>query len=311
MAINIQTGKIKTNVHLSKIAVQYTNASFVWDKIAPPLLVNKESDKYRVYKRDGYFSGAPKRADGAPAEEASLAYDEATYSTYERAQKDIVTDRAMNNADDVFDLKADVTKFLTEKILLGVEIDVADMLIATTGGITASNPDHVVTPTNLWDDYTNSDPENDIATGKEAITARTGRMPNVILVPPHVEKYLAHHPQIKELRKYTSLDALTKGGLPKTLWDLEVVIAPAIYNSAAQGLDPSMTYAWGKNVILAYNNPIDTVTLARTFVLKSRNMLTTTWRDEEREGDFIRVVKNYVPKIICSDAGYLLSGVIT
>ena len=311
MAITIQTGKIKTNQHLSKIAVQYSNAAFVAEKLAPSFFVTKESDKYRKYKRDGYFSGAPKRADGAPAEEASLAYDEDTYSTYERAQKDMVTDRAMNNADNVFNLKADVTQFLAEKIKLGVEIDVATLLTGASGGISAAAPDFIVTPSNLWDDYTNSDPESDISTGKEAVTARTGRVPNVILIPPHVEKYLAHHPQVKELRKYVDLTMLTKGGLPTTLWNMEVVIAPAIYNSAVQGLSPSMAYVWGKNCILAYVNPADTITLARTFVLSSRNMQVSSWRDEEREGDWIREVHNYVPKVICNDCGYLLSGVIT
>lgn len=312
MSITIQTGKIKTNVHLSKIAVQYNNAAFVMEKLAPAFPVNKESDKFRKYKRDGYFSGAPKRADGAPAEEASLSYDDDTYTTFERAIKDIVTDRAMNNADDVFNLKADTTKFLTEKIKLGVELDAAILLTGATGGISSASPDHVVTPSNLWDDYTNSDPESDIATGKEAVSARTARVPNVILIPPHVERYLAHHPQVKELRKYWDPTALTKGGLPNRLWDMEVVIAPAIYDSAKQGIaTATMAYVWGKNVILAYVNPADTITLARTFVLKSRNMQVTTWRDDEREGDWIRVVNNYVPKMICSDCGYLLASVIT
>ncbi len=311
MPITIQTGKIKTNIYLSKIAVQYNNAAFVAEKLSPSFLVQRESDKFRKYKRDGYFSGAPKRADGAPAEEASLSYDDDTYSTFERGQKDIVTDRAINNADNVFNLKADVTQFLTEKIKIGMELDVANMLTATSGGISSANPDHVVTPSNLWDDYTNSDPESDISTGKEAITARTGRMPNILLIAPHVERYLVHHPQIKELRKYTDPTALTKGGLPKTLWDMEVVVAPAIYNSAAQGLNPTMSYVWGKNCVIAYVNAADTITLARNFVLTSRNMQVTSWRDDEREGDWIRVVNNYVPKIICSDCGYLLNNVIS
>lgn len=312
MPITIQTSKIKTNVYLSKIAVQYNNASFVADKIAPPFLVRKESDKFRKYKRDGYFSGAPKRADGAPAEEASMSYDDDTYSTYERAQKDIVTDRAINNADDIFNLKSDTTMFLSEKVKLGYEIDTANALIATSGGIISANPDHVVTPSNLWDDYTNSDPENDIATGKEAITSRTGRVPNVILMTPDTERYLSHHPQIKEFRKYTDPSMLTKGGLPGTLWDLNVVVASSIYNTAAQGLSNiSMAYVWGKNVIIAYVNPADTITLARNFVLSSRNMMTTTWRDEEREGEWIRVAHNYSPKIICNDCGYLISNCIS
>ena len=312
MAVTVQTGKIHTNVHLTQIAVQYKNNDFAWRQIAPEFLVNRESDKYRVYKKDGYFSGAPKRADGAPAEEASLSYDEASYTTYERAMKDIVTDRAMSNADNVFNLKADVTKFLTEKVKLSMEIDVANVLTATDGsGISASSPDHVVTPTNTWDDQTNSDPEADIAVAKEAIMKQIGRKPNILLISGSVERHLATHPNIKELRKYTSTDALTKGGVPTTLWDLKEIVASAVYNSAKEGLSINMDFVWGKNAIVAYVNPADTVTLARTFVLKSRNMLVTTWRDNEREGDWIRVVANYVPKVITPEAGYLLSGVIS
>lgn len=312
MAITVQTGRIHTNVYLSQIAVEYKNADFVWNLIAPAMMVNKESDKYREYKKDGYFSGAPKRADGAPAEEASLSYDEKSYATYERALKDIVTDRAMDNADNVFDLKADTTKFLTEKVKLGIEIDIANLLIATDGsGISSASPDHIVTPSNLWDDYTNSDPEGDIATGKESIMRQTGRKPNMIIIPGHVERYLANHPQIKELRKFTDPSLLTKGGLPSSLWDLRVVIAASIYNSALEGQTTVMDYVWGKNAVIGYVNPADTITLARTFMLRSRNMKVDTWRDNEREGDFIRVVANYQPKVICKDCGYLLSGVIT
>ena len=308
MPITIQTGNIKTNVYLSKLAVQYNNAGFVAHRMAPPFQVQKESDKYRKYKRDGYFSGSPIRSDGAPAEEASLSYYMDTYSTYERAQKDIVTDRAMNNADNIFDLKADTTKFLSEKVKLGYEIDVADTIAA---GISSANPDFDVTPSSLWDDYTNSDPEGDIATGKEAVSARVGRIPNVILMTPDVERYLAHHPQLKELRKFTDPTLLTKGGVPKTLWDMEVIVAPAIYNTSLPGITAiSMAYVWGKNVIIGYVNPADTITLARNFVLSSRNMQVTTWRDDEREGDWIRIVNNYSPKVICNDCGYIPRSVI-
>lgn len=312
MAITVQTGKIHTNVHLSRLAIQHRNADFAGSVLAPDFLVTRESDKYREYKRDGFFSGAPVRSDGAPAEEASLSYDEKTYTTFERALKDIVTDRAISNADNVFNLKADTTRFLSDKIKLGREIDIADQLVATDGsGISSSAPDHVVTPSNLWDDPTNSDPESDIAIGKEAIMQQTGRKPNVLLIGGGVERHLATHPNIKELRKYTTTDALTKGGVPSMLWDLKVTVASAIYNTALDGETLNMDFVWGKNAIIAYVNPADTVTLARTFVLRSRNMVVTTWRDNEREGDWIRVVYDHKPKIICKECGYLLSGVVS
>lgn len=312
MAVTVNTGKIKTNQFLSQIAVQHRNAEFMGKILAPELLVTKESDKYRKYKKDGFFSGAPIRSDGAPAEEASLSYDEKTYTTFERAIKDIVTDRTINNADNIFNLKADVTRFLTDKIKLGQEIDIADKLVSTDGGaISASVPDHIVTPDNLWDDQTNSNPEDDITDGIEAIMKQVGRKPNLMVISGSVEKHLARHPLIKELRKYTSTEALTKGGVPSQLFGLQVHVAPAIFNSATEGNPVTMDWVWGKNAIIAYVNPSDSVTLARTFVLSNRNMVVDTWRDNEREGDWLRVKTDYVPKVICPECGYLLSGVVS
>jgi len=309
MAITVQTPGIHTNVYLSKIAVNYAQDQFMWDKLMPPFPVKRESDKFKKYKKDGYFKGAPKRADGAPAEEASLSYTWDTYSCYERALKDIVTDRAVANADNVFNLKADTVKFLTSRIKLGMEIDVMEILTKTDGSGLSSG--HYSSPSNKWDDYTNSDPQEDIRKAKIAISKATGRLPNVIYMSPEVESHLAAHTKIKELVKYTSRDALTKGGLPATLWDLTVVVCPAVYNTAEEGLSVNMDYVWSDNVIIAYVNPADTVTLGRVFVHTKRNMVVHTWRDEEREGEWIRVLCNYDPKIICPDAGYLLYNVLS
>lgn len=310
--ITVNTAKIKTNQHLSRLAIQFSNNTFQGDRLAPPFMVTKESDKYREYKRDGYFSGAPIRNDGAKAEKASLSYDDKTYSTKERALKDIVTDRAVDNADDVFNLKADVIRFLSDKIKLGYEIDQATALLATDGtGVSTSNPDHLVTPTNLWDDLTNSDPKADIATGKESIMKQSGRIPNILAIPGDVEKFLGQHPQIDELRKYIDKSALTDGGVPSRLWGLDVVILPAVRNNAKQGIDPvNMAYVWGKNALIAYVNPADNLSYARTFVLASRNMRVDQWRDEEIEGQWQRIVKNYQAKVLCNTCGYLLQNII-
>jgi len=303
MAITVQTGNIHTNVYLSKIAIQYGQDQFYWDRLLPPFLVQRESDKIKVYKKDGYFKGAPIRADGAPAEEASLSYSYDTYTCKERALKDIVTDRAVANADNVFNLKADVTKFLTSRIKLGMEIDVKDVV---TSKITNSS-----TPSTKWDDAANADPQGDIRTAKMTIAKAIGRMPNVIYMTPEVETALAKTNQVKELIKYTSRELLTKGGLPAQLWDLQVIVCPAVYNKAKEGLSVDMDFVWGDTVVVAYVNPADTVTLGRTFIHSKRNFLVQTWRDEEREGEWIRCLCNYDPKILCPDAGYLLTNVLS
>lgn len=310
MPISVNTSNIKTNQFLSNFAVQYNNDAFRGMELAPSLLVIKESDKYKEFVKDGYFSGAPIRNDGAMAEEASHSYINRTYTTYQRALKEFITDRAIRNADSVFKLKTEAVQFVTDKIKLSKELDVASVLTGTTGGISAADPDHVVTPSNLWSDPTNSTPEDDITDGKEAITKQIGRLPNKLLISPIVEKFLGRHSKIEELRKYTDKSGLTEGGVPSRLWGLDVIVAPSIFNQAEEGKPIDMAYVWGKNAIIAYVNPGDTVTLARTFVLRSGNFVVDEWRDKEREGVFVRAKTDYICKVICPECGYLLSDVV-
>ena len=138
---NVQKGNIKEDKFLTGLAVRYTNNEFVGSQFLPEYTVAKESDKYRIFRKDGFFKGAPKKADGAITEEASLIYDEGTYSTYERAIKDIVTDRAVQNADAPVRPKVDATNFLTEKVLLSQEIDQWALLLGTSGlGSSSASP---------------------------------------------------------------------------------------------------------------------------------------------------------------------------
>ena len=96
---NVQKTNVRDDKFLTGLAVRYQNNEFVGTEFMPEYGVQKESDKYRIFRKDGFYKGAPKKADGAITEEATLSYDEGTYSTYERAIKDIVTDRAVQNAD--------------------------------------------------------------------------------------------------------------------------------------------------------------------------------------------------------------------
>ncbi|HUW49220.1 MAG TPA: hypothetical protein VMW36_10800 [Patescibacteria group bacterium] len=305
---NVQKGNVRDDKFLTGLAVKYTNNEFVGGQWLPEYGVQKESDKYRIFRKDGFYKGAPKKADGAITEEATLSYDEGTYSTYERAIKDIVTDRAMQNADAPVRPKIDATQFLTEKVLLSQEIDVWALLLGTSG-LEQSGYYEDLTSTTAWISGTEPDILNDLSDAIVTISKAIGKRPNKIGFTTEVSEAIVQDPVIREILKYHTTNMITGNALPSTLRNMQVVIADGLWNSADEGQTAVYEYIMKYRVCIAYVEPGNNLTLGRTFV--SKPFKVVRWRDDDREGEFIKVNKVYAPKITSMDAGYMYKRVST
>jgi len=305
---NVSKGNVRDDKFLTGLAVRYTNNEFVGGEFLPDYPVAKESDKYRIFRKDGFFKGAPKKADGAITEEATLSYDEGTYSTYERAIKDIVTDRAMQNADAPVRPKIDVTNFLTEKTLLSGEIDIWALLLGTSGlesGSLYSN----LTATTAWIGGTDPDILADLSDAIVVISKAIGKRPNKIGFTTEVSEAIVKDPAIREILKYHTTSMITGDALPPTLRNMKVVIADGLWNASDEGQTASYEYIMKYRVPIAFVNPGHPLTIGRNFV--SKGFKVVKWRDDDREGEFIKVNKVYSPKITNSSAGYMYKRVST
>jgi hypothetical protein len=300
---NVQKDYIHNDQILTALSIKYTNAEFVGKQFLPDIRVQKETGLYRIYSREGWFKGAPKKADGAITEEATLAYDEGTYSCYERAIKDIVTDRAVRQADAPVQPKMDTTEFLSEKILLGEEIDTW-LLVTGTSGLDQANYRQTLDATSAWVDGTNPDILGDLSTGIKAISLAIGKKPNLIAFDTEVAEAVAQDDKILEILKYHSRDMVVGNPLPPTLRAMKVVIADALYNSADEGVTASYEYVISDNAVMAFVDPRNPLTLGRNFVAAQNRV--ARWRDEDRQGEFIKVNKVYSPKITTLAAGWLI-----
>jgi len=90
----LDINQVHVDAALSNISVMFKNAAFVAEQVLPVLQVQKESDKFYKYnKQDAFRLPDTIRADGAEANEASLAISTDNYAVVEHALKDIVTDR--------------------------------------------------------------------------------------------------------------------------------------------------------------------------------------------------------------------------
>ena len=305
---NVQKGNVRDDKYLTGLALRYTNREFVGEQWLPEYGVQKESDKYRIFNKDGFFKGAPKKADGAITEEASLSYDEGTYSTYERAIKDIVTDRAVQNADAPVRPKIDTTNFLTEKVKLSEEIDIWSLVLGTSGLESGSQYSNL-TSTTAWIGGTDPDILKDLSDAIVLISKTIGRTPNQIGMTTEVSEAIVQDPVIREILKYHTTNMITGNALPSTLRNMKVIIADGLWNSSDEGQTASYEYILKYRVPMAFVSPSDNLTLGRTFV--SKPFKVVRWRDDDREGEFIKVNKVYAPKIMDVSAGFMYKRVST
>lgn len=305
---NSGKGNVRNEKFLTGLALRYANRQFTGGQWLPEYGVQKESDKYRIFRKDGFFKGAPKKADGAITEEASLSYDEGTYSTYERAIKDIVTDRAMQNAEAPVRPKIDTTNFLTEKVLLSQEIDIWALLLGTSG-LEAGSQYANLTSTTAWIQGTDPDILKDLSDAIVAISKTIGRTPNQIGFTTEVSEAITRDPIIREIMKYHPNNMIEGNALPSTLRNMKVIIADGLWNTVDEGQTAAYEYILKYRVPIAYVSPSDNLTLGRTFVSKA--FKTVSWRDDDREGDFIKVNKVYAPAIMNVSAGYMYKRVNT
>lgn len=254
-----------TDVHvdavLTNMSVAYLQnpGVFIASRVFPAIPVSKKSDKYYVYTKNDWFRDeAAPRADasesvGSGYNLSSTSYDCEVYAIH----KDI-GDLTRANADSPINLDRDATEFTTSRILLRMERDWAAKYFATsiwgtdlTGVAGAPGASQFT----QWSDYANSDPITDIETGKRAILATTGFMPNTLVVGYDVFRYLQHHPDVVDRYKYTSSSVITEDMLARLFNVDRLFVARSIYASNNENETAAYSFIHGKAALLCYAAP--------------------------------------------------------
>jgi len=300
-----EVSSVHVSVPLSNIAIKYKNPAFVAELIAPVVPVNKESDKYYIFGKEELRDKNTLRAAGAEANEIEWDVTPATYSAEEYALKYLLPDRVRDNADVAVQPRITTTEKLTKWIRLGYEKRVQAI---------AQNPANVggtATPTTKWDAPSGQDPEQDVDTAKSAIRQTAGVNPNTILMNEAVWQALRRWLK-NQTTNLTYQEMIALGMPPTTLWNCRLIVAGSIENTSAEGQPNSISDIWNDNVLVAYieqSPSLDSLSFMYTF--RSRAFRTKTWREEKRDGEFIETGVIQDEKLVASDAGYLITDVLT
>lgn len=296
---------VHVSTALSNIAIKYKNPAFVAEKVAPVVPVVKEADTYYIFGKEELRDKDSLRAAGAEANEIEWDVTTATYSAEEYALKYLLPDRIRDNADNAVRPRINTTEKLTNWIRLGYEKRVQTIAqnVANVGG-----NHNVVTK---WDAAAGQDPEQDVDTAKSSIRQTAGVDPNTIVMSQAVWQALRRWLK-DQVTNMVYQEMISIGTPPATLWNMKLVVAGSIENTAQEGQADSISDIWSDSVLVAYIEPnpsLDSMSFMYTF--RSRPFRTKTWREETRDGEFIESSVIQDERLVASDAGYLIVDALT
>ena len=293
---------------LSNVSIKYMNDTFIADVIFPMVKVAKQTGKYYVYDKSNLRINKTARAAGSGANEVDFGLSLSTFSCDDHALKEFVADEIQDQAEAALNPLIDTTETVTEMLLLDREQNLAN-LITSTSNMTSNT---TLSGTAQWSDYSNSDPIGDVRTARTTVHQNTFKKPNTIIMGKQVFDMLIEHPQIIERIKYSQLGVVSPELMARVFQVEKILVGEAGSNTAKEGQTDSMSYVWGKHAIVAFIAPqvrLKQATLGYTFTYSTR--IVKRWRDEDREGTYVRVGNdNYSQNIVAVGAGYLVKNAI-
>lgn len=294
---------------LTNISLKYQNADLIAERIFPVVPVQKESNLIFKYGKQDFVLENDIRAPGTRAKQVEWKIEGTErYAVVEHAYEMQLIDEVRNNADNPIKYDEDSTEYLTNKLKLNLEKNVADIV---------QNPDSYATGHSSvvdvkWNNYRDSDPLEDIEQAKEVVRSKIFMYPNTLIINDYTFRVLRRHPKLLEMYKYTRGGILTVDIL-KEIFEVEnLLIGGAGIITSKEGQPEQIDRVWGNNAILLYVTKTPGLKqLSFGYIFRLAGFpLVERWRDDTTRSDWIRVSDKYDIKVVAPVAGYLLQNVV-
>ena len=290
---------------LTNIARGFVNASHVASKIFPFVPVTKEGGKIPQFTKEAFKIYNTERAIRAKSNRISPENrDEIDYVLTEHDLEYPIDYRELE--EDILPLRLHATTVVTDGISLRLEKLAADIVQDLTTYPTGNK-----VTLGAGDKFTNtsSNPFTIFETAKEAVRGKIAQRPNVCIVGASAYSALKEHPAVLDRIKYTQSAVVTVDLLRQLLDFDELYIGDSVYASDA-GVFSDI---WSDNVVIAYvpkankDVPRSYYEPAFAYTLRKKNNPVV---DTYSEGGKVEIIRNtdiFVPKVVGSDAGYLIN----
>lgn len=298
---------------LSNISIAYRNENYIADQVFPIVPVKKQSDLYFVFEKSGWFRDeAGPRGVGARAPRVDYFIKRGgPYAAVEYAAAKGVPDEVVDNADNPLAPQREATDFVTEKLLLRLEVDVAGKVFTAANWTNSGAPN---SGANSWGNDT-SDPINDVVgpgNVRETLRQAIGRYPNTLVLGAKVFAALKRHPDLLDRVRYTSPTYGIDTGFLQKVFEVEkILIGTAIYDTAKEGAASTLTDVWGNSAWFGYVPPNPgLMTPAAGYVFAWRQRQVNRYRELEEHQDMIECLMSWATQITSPDSGFLLTSVV-
>lgn len=299
---------------LTQISLAYKNEEYINEKILPVVTVQKDTGKIATYGMDNLRIEESLRAQGSGANEVSHTLTLGDhYVLADHALKDFVSQEEMDNADKPIQPQIDTTEFLTDRIQVIKEKELADSM-ANTGVITQNV---TLSGTDQWSDFTNSDPFDDIKTAMETVRTGSGMMPNSMIMSYAVMMTLIVHPDL--IARLPGIITVTSEAVVTALKLAfpnikNVFVGSAMYNSAGEGVTGVLADIWGKHFWVGYiaDKPrLKSRSFGFTYQAPGQNrQVKVLAYDDDKEGRYVRINDKYDQKVVDNKCMYLIKNAI-
>lgn len=309
---------------LANVSVAYRNLDYIADRVFPILDGADPRAKITKYLRGAWFRDeAGIRAPGTQAKRGGYPVGSVSIATEEYAFAKEVTDEDRRFAKaagaPALNPETDAIEFATDKIDLKKERRVAALVTGTTwvdGNAGGADAEGLWSPAGSTNTFL-----PDMITGKKAVKAAIGRVPNMLLIDYSTYLSLCECEAVLDKIKYTQRGVLSKELLAAMLDLDEVLVGSAIYSSAeetAAGDDFTAVDIWtitaGKGLGFLYYKPqkmglkVQCAGLqVRIAYENGKARRTSTWRENAEHQDVYEVAEETDITLIDANAGYLFA----
>ena len=319
-----------SSVHLDQpltnltLAFAQDQSNFIADKVFPVVGVERQSDKFYIYDRDNMNRTGDVKAL-APRTEVNRIGMSISNSSYYTDVFGLGMDfdqQTLANEDAALDIRSAGAQTLATRLMIHREEQFAANFFAAS--IWGSES----TPSNLWSDYTNSTPIQDVTNARRTMQLKSGGFkPNTMVVGKEVRDILINHPKILARLNggsTVSNPALITDAKLAEIFEVEnFYIMEAVKNGAVEGLAEANAFIGGKNALLVHTprasglmTPAAGLTFAWNSVPGVNNLGVTveSFSDDalkrQQVAEHIQVKMSYDMKVTGADLGYFFSAVI-
>ena len=296
---------------LSALALGYSNAEFIGDKLLPFVTLDKEGGKIPRFGKEAFKIYATERALRAKSNRINPDDVDGIDISLDEHDLEYPIDYR-EDAEAAFPLQAHATNRVVEGIRLRHEAMVASITqnpanyptgnkIALSGSAVFTDP--------------NSDPEGVVDEAKAAVRNKIVKEPNTMVIGYKAWRALKRHPKLKAILSDTRSRLVQIADL-REIFEIEnIVVGKGIY-STDNGV---VTDLWGGNLVLAYvpkaapavagDAPVRSAyEPSFGYTLRKKGNPVVDTRTEDGKLEIIRNTDIFRPYMLGAEAGYLVQG---